>query len=103
MSHITRWLCVQLHPLDGHTSDSSDRPYPSVQSSRRRQTTFQVQELGRAKNPNKNPLEKKAVQEMEQEFLRKDPLFDVKCGQIREIGLSATNSLTSNCPSTMTT
>ena len=70
-------LCIQLRPLDGPPAVIRTDPAPGFKSLVNDQLLQQhriVLELGNSKNPNKNPVAEKAVQELEIELLRQDPL-----------------------------
>ena len=70
-------LCIQLRPLDGPPAVIRTDPAPGFKSLVNDQLLQQhriVLELGNSKNANKNPVAEKAVQELEIELLRQDPL-----------------------------
>ena len=70
-------LCVGLRPLDGPPAVIRTDPAPGFQalvSDKLLAKERIILELGRIKNPNKNPVAEKAVQELEEELLRHDPL-----------------------------
>ena len=70
-------LCIQLCPLDGPLAVIRTDPAPGFKSLVNDQLLQHhriVLELGNPKNPNKNPVAKRAVQELEIELLRQDPL-----------------------------
>ena len=70
-------LCVQMRPLDGPPAVIHTDPAPGFkaltddQLLKHHRSTI---DLGHAKNQNKNPVAKRAVQELENELLRHDPL-----------------------------
>ena len=88
-------LCIQLRPLDGPPAVIRTDPAPGFKSLVNDQLLQQhriVLELGNSKNPNKNPVAEKAVQELEIELLRQDPLG----GAVSEVTLAvATANLNS--------
>ena len=70
-------LCIQLRPLDGPPAVIRTDPAPGFKSpvnDQLLQLHRIVLEIGNPKNPNKNPVAEKAVQELEIELLRQDPL-----------------------------
>lgn len=70
-------LCIQLRPLDGPSAIIRTDPAPGFKAlvdDKLLQQHKITLELGRSKNPNKNPVGEKAVQELENELLRQDPL-----------------------------
>ena len=70
-------LCIQLRPLDGPPAVIRTDPAPGFKSLVNDQLLQHhriVLELGNPKNPNKNPVAERAVQELEIELLRQDPL-----------------------------
>ena len=70
-------LCVQLRPLDGPTAVIRTDPAPGFKALRDDQLLKHHRitlEIGDAKNRNKNPIAERAVQEVESELLRHDPL-----------------------------
>ena len=70
-------LCVQLRPLDGPTAVIRTDPAPGFKALRDDQLLKHHRitlEIGDAKNRNKNPVAERAVQEVESELLRHDPL-----------------------------
>jgi len=70
-------LCIQLRPMDGPHAIIRTDPAPGLKALVDDKLLKQYRitiELGRAKNPNKNPVAEKAIQELEFELLRQDPL-----------------------------
>jgi hypothetical protein len=69
-------LILPLHPIDGPPTTLRSDPAPGFQTLHNSQPlrdkgiTF---EIGRRKNPNKNPIADKAIQELEDEILRIQP------------------------------
>ena len=88
-------LCIQLRPLDGPPAVIRTDPAPGFKSlvnDQLLQLHRIVLELGNPKNPNKNPVAETAVQELEIELLRQDPLG----GAVSEVTLAvATANLNS--------
>ena len=88
-------LCIQLRPLDGPPAVIRTDPAPGFKSLVNDQLLQHhriVLELGNPKNPNKNPVAEKAVQELEIELLRQDPIG----GAVSEVTLAvATANLNS--------
>ena len=69
-------LILPLHPSDGPTSIVRSDPAPGFQTLHENQPLKDkgiIIELGRYKNPNKNPIADKAIQELESEILRIEP------------------------------
>jgi hypothetical protein len=69
-------LCIELHPLDGpcaiiHT-DTAPGFVALVNDELLRHHRISI-DIGRIKNPNKNPVAEKAVRELEDELLRQEP------------------------------
>ena len=70
-------LCVGMRPLDGPIAVVRTDPAPGFKALINDELLHKHRitlELGHAKNVNKNPVAEKAVQEIEQELLRLDPL-----------------------------
>ena len=88
-------LCIQLRPMDGPPAVIRTDPAPGFKALVDDKLLHQHRitlELGRAKNPNKNPVAEKAILELEGELLRQDPLG----GAVTQLTLSvATASLNS--------
>ncbi len=80
-------LCVEIRPLDGpHTVVRVD-PAPGFVALRNDVSLHNHRiglEIGRVKNPNKNPIAERAIQEIEEEILRQDPTG----GPVSLLGLS---------------
>lgn len=66
-------LCIQLRPLDGPPAIIRTDPAPGF-NDQMLQRHIIILEIGNPKNPNKNPVAEKAVQELETELLREEPL-----------------------------
>lgn len=69
-------LCIELRPLDGPFAVIRTDPAPAFKALVNDPLLAQHRislELGRAKNPNKNPVAERAVQELEEELLRQQP------------------------------
>ena len=69
-------LCAELCPLDGPSALIRTDPAPAFKSLVNDELLGRhriMLELGRAKNPNKNPVAERAIQELEEELLRQDP------------------------------
>lgn len=69
-------LCVELRPLDGPFAVIRTDPAPAFKALATDSLLAQHRislELGRAKNPNKNPVAEKAIQELGEELLRQQP------------------------------
>ena len=72
---LTR-LVVELHPIDGPRAIVRVDPAPSFVSLSNNDGLKHLNvwlDIGRVKNVNKNPVAEKAVQELEEEFLRQEP------------------------------
>ena len=70
-------LCVHMRPLDGPPAIIRTDPAPGFKALTEDQQLKHHRitiELGNAKNRNKNPVAERAVQEIENELLRHDPL-----------------------------
>ncbi|KAK3748513.1 hypothetical protein QZH41_008577, partial [Actinostola sp. cb2023] len=70
-------LCVEMRPLDGPPAVIRTDPAPGFKALTEDKFLHQQRitlEIGRVKNPNKNPVAEKAIQELENELLRLDPL-----------------------------
>ena len=70
-------LCVQMRPLDGPPAVVRTDPAPGFKALTDDQLLKHHRitiDLGHAKNQNKNPVAERAVQELENELLRHDPL-----------------------------
>ncbi|XP_066029493.1 uncharacterized protein [Pocillopora verrucosa] len=70
-------LCMEMRPMDGPPAVIRTDPAPGfkalVNDSLLQKHRITI-ELGHAKNPNKNPVAERAVQELENELLRQEPL-----------------------------
>ena len=69
-------LCVPLRPLDGPPAVVRTDPAPGFQALVNDELLHNHRiaiEIGRIKNPNKNPVAERAVQELQQEILRLEP------------------------------
>ena len=70
-------LCIELRPLDAPSAVIRTEPAPWFNAlanhalPRSRRLSI---EIGRVKNNNKNPVDEKAVQKLENELLRRNPL-----------------------------
>ena len=81
-------LCIELRPLDGPPAVIRSDPAPGFNALTNDELLRQHRitlEIGRTKNINKNPVAEKAVQELEMELLRQDPLN----GTVTPLSLSA--------------
>lgn len=102
-------LCIELRPLDGPHAIIRTDPGPGFKALVNDELLHHHRitlEVGRVKNPNKNPVAEKAIQELEIELLRQDPLggpvspvtlsIATAClnSRIRTRGLSAREMLT---------
>jgi len=70
-------LCFPLRPMDGPPALICTDPAPGFKALVDDLLLHQHRitlEIGQAKNPNKNPVAKREVQELEAELLRQDPL-----------------------------
>ena len=86
-------LCIELRPLDGSPAVIRTDPAPGFKALVNNPLLCSHRlsiEIGRVKNNNKNPMEKRAIQELQNELLRQD-LSD---GYVTPLALStATASL----------
>ena len=88
-------LCVEMRPMDGPPAVLRTDPAPGFKALvndpllKKHRITI---ELGQAKNPNKNPIAEKAVQELETELLRQEPLGGAVSPLTLAIATSALNS-----------
>ena len=72
---LTR-LIVELHPIDGPRAVVRVDPAPGFVSLSHNDSLKHLNawlDVGRTKNVNKNPVAEKAIQELEEEFLRQEP------------------------------
>ena len=70
-------LCIQMRPMDGPPAVIRTDPTPGFRALINDKLLHHHRitlEVDRAKNPNKNPVAEKAVQEFECELLRQEPL-----------------------------
>ena len=70
-------LCLELRPMDGAPAVIRTDPAPGFKALVNDPLLKKhriIIELGQAKNPNKNPVAERAVQELETELLRQEPL-----------------------------
>ena len=69
-------LCLELHPLDGPFAVIRVDPAPGFTALKDDAQLKQLHislEIGRVKNPNKNPVAEKAISELQNELLRQQP------------------------------
>ena len=88
-------LCVELRPLDGPFAVIRTDPAPAFKALVADSLLVQHRislELGRAKNPNKNPVAEKAVQELEEELLRQQPRGGPVSARLLAIATACLNS-----------
>ena len=88
-------LCVEMRPMDGPPAVIRTDPAPGfkalVNDSLLQKHRITI-ELGHAKNPNKNPVAERAVQELETELLRQEPLGSSVSPLTLAVATSALNS-----------
>ena len=80
-------LCMELHPLDGPCAIVRVDPAPGFMAIREDKLLehFRIRlDIGRVKNPNKNPVAEKAISELEDELLKQDP----RGGPFTDLGLA---------------
>ena len=68
-------LATELHPLDGPPAVIRVDPAPGFMALRNDETLKSLRlslEIGRVKNPNKNPVAEKAILELEEELLKQE-------------------------------
>ncbi|XP_073234993.1 uncharacterized protein [Porites lutea] len=88
-------LCLELRPMDGPPAVIRTDPAPGFKALvndpllKKHRITI---ELGQAKNPNKNPVAERAVQELEAELLRQEPLGGAVSPLTLAVATSALNS-----------
>ena len=88
-------LCLELRPMDGPPAVIRTDPAPVFTALvndpllKKHRITI---ELGQAKNPNKNPVAERAVQELETELLRQEPLGGAVSLLTLAVATSALNS-----------
>ena len=79
-------LATELHPLDGPPAVIRVDPTPGFMALRKDETLKSLRlslEIGRVKNPNKNPVVEKAILELEEELLKQEPTS----GPVSQLGL----------------
>ena len=88
-------LCLELRPMDGPPAvirtDPAHGLKPLVDDPLLKKHRITI-ELGQAKNPNKNPVAERAVQELETELLRQEPLGGVVSPLTLAVATSVLNS-----------
>ena len=88
-------LCLKMRPMDGPPAVIHTDPAPGFRALvddpllKKYRITI---ELGQPKNPNKNPVAERAVQELEMELLRQEPLGGVVSPLTLAVATSALNS-----------
>ena len=88
-------LCLELRPMDGLPAVIRTDPAPGFKALvddpllKKHRITI---ELGQAKNPNRNPLAQRAVQELETELLRQEPLGGAVSALTLAVATSTLNS-----------
>ena len=88
-------LCLEIQPMDGRPAVIRTDPAPGFKALvndpllEKHRITI---ELGQAKNPNKNPIAERAVQELETELLRQEPLGGAVSPLTLAVATSALNS-----------
>ena len=88
-------LCIQRRPMDGPPAVIRTDPAPGFRALINDNLLHHHRitlEVGRAKNPNKNPVAEKAVQELECELLRQEPLGGAVSSLTLSIATAAVNS-----------
>ena len=88
-------LCVALRPLDGPPAVVRTDPATGFQELSNDEVLKQHRiavEIGRVKNVNKNPVAERAIQELEDEILRMDPLCKTVTPISLSLAVSALNS-----------
>ena len=88
-------LCLEMRPIDGPPAVLRTDPAPGfkalVNDPLLKQHRITI-ELGHAKNPNKNPIAKRAVQELETKLLRQEPLGGAVSPLTLSVATSGVNS-----------
>ena len=88
-------LCIEIHPLDGPfaviRTDAAPRFIALKDDSVLRKHRIAL-EIGRIRNHNKNPVAEKAVQELELELLRQDPLGGPVSTVVLSVAIATLNS-----------
>ena len=80
-------MCVEVCPLDGPNAVVRTDAAPAFQALTNDETLIHHRisiEVGRVRNPNKNPVAEKVIQESEEEILRQD----VRGGLLTHQGLA---------------
>ena len=88
-------LCLELRPMDGAPAVIRTDPAPGFKALVNDPLLKKhriIIELGQAKNPNKNPVAERAVQELETELLRQEPLGGAVSPLTLAVATSALNS-----------
>ncbi|KAJ8369657.1 hypothetical protein SKAU_G00096850 [Synaphobranchus kaupii] len=88
-------LCIQMRPMDGPLAVVRTDPAPGFKALVGDGFLHQhrvMLELGHAKNPNKNPVAEKAIQELTSELLRLDPLGSAVTPLTLAVATAALNS-----------
>ena len=88
-------LCIQMRPMDGPPAIIRTDPAPGFKALMNDKSLHQHRitlELGHAKNPNKNPVAERAIQELEFELLRQEPLGGAVSSLTLAIATAALNS-----------
>jgi len=89
-------LCLPLRPMDGPPAMIRTNPAPGFKALVDDPLLHQHRitlEIGQAKNPNKNPVAERAVQELEAELLRQDPLGGAVTTLALSVATAVLNSL----------
>ena len=79
-------IATELHPLDGPPAVIRADPAPGFMALRNDETLKSLRlslEIGRVKNPNKNPVVEKAILELEEELLKQEATG----GPVSQLGL----------------
>ena len=88
-------LCLEMRPMDGPPAVIRTDPAPGFKALvndpllKKHRVTI---ELGQPKNPNKNPVAERAVQELETELLHQEPLGSAVSPLTLAVATSALNS-----------
>jgi hypothetical protein len=88
-------LCVEINPLDGPHAVIRTDPAPAFKALINDKTLTQHRlsiEIGRTKNVNKNPVADKAIQELELELLKLDPLGGVVSSKSLAVATASLNT-----------
>ena len=89
LSEASACLATELHLLDGPPAVIRVDPAPGFMALRNDETLKSLRlslEIGRVKNPNKNPVVEKAILELEEELLKQEPTGD----PVSQLGLVIT-------------